>query len=89
MIGTNRTENAGFLFQRPGIAIWVAMSCALLCASAMGSNVTSNVIANNTPSYVGTAKNLRPEDPAKVIEVSIWLQLHNRSEFECAHGVPL
>ncbi len=82
MIGTNRTENAGFLFQRPGIAIWVAMSCALLCASAMGSNVTSNVIANNTPSYVGTAKNLGAEDPAKVIEVSIWLQLHNRSEFD-------
>jgi subtilase family serine protease len=37
------------------------------------------LIAHNTPAYVSTAKNLRAEDPAKTIEVSIWLQPHNRS----------
>jgi subtilase family serine protease len=40
------------------------------------------VVASNTPSYVSTAKNLGAENPSKVIEVSVWLQLHNRSEFD-------
>jgi len=58
------------------------MSCALLPASAVGGKL----VANNTPRYVATAKNLGAEDPAKVIEVSIWLQLHNRSEFDALTG---
>jgi subtilase family serine protease len=54
------------------------MSCALLSASTAGGKV----VARNTPRYVATAKNLGAEDPSKVIEVSIWLQLHNRSQFD-------
>src|SRR5271168_3713877 len=64
----------------------VTLSCVLSAAtaSASASAVTSGgkLIANNTPSYVATAKNLGAEDPAKTIEVSIWLQLHNRSQFD-------
>jgi len=44
--------------------------------------VEGRLVTNNTPSYVATAKNLGADDPAKLIEVSIWLQLHNRSEFD-------
>jgi subtilase family serine protease len=36
-------------------------------------------IARNTPNYVATAKNLGAEDPAKVIEVSFWLEPRNRA----------
>jgi subtilase family serine protease len=54
------------------------MSCAPLSASTVGGKL----VTNNTPSYVATAKNLGAEDPAKVIEVTIWLQLHNRSQFD-------
>jgi len=56
----------------------VVMSCALLPASTVGGKL----VTHNTPSYVASAKNLGAEDPAKVIEVSIWLQLHNRSQFD-------
>src|ERR1700722_5295514 len=75
----SRPANAYVIFQWPScFVVVVAMSCAPLSASTAGANV----IGNNTPSYVAIAKNLGPEDSAKVIEVSVWLQLHNRSQFD-------
>jgi subtilase family serine protease len=53
----------------------------LTCVSA-GAAVGEQLIAHNTPSYVSTAKRLGAEDPTKTIEVSIWLNLHNQSEFD-------
>ena len=78
MNNESRIANAGVGFGWLGVAVVVAMSCALLSASTVGGKL----IAHNTPNYVATAKNLGTEDPAKVIEVSIWLQLHNRSQFD-------
>src|SRR5271166_3650022 len=43
---------------------------------------TGQLVAHNTPTFVSTAKNLGPEDPAKTIEVSIWLNLHNRAALD-------
>ena len=75
----SRPAHASVVFQWLScVAVVIAMSCAPLLASTP----SSNLIANNTPSYIATAKNLGAEDPAKVIEVSIWLQLHNRSQFD-------
>ena len=54
------------------------MSCTFLSASP----AAGKLVTNNTPSYVASAKNLGAENPAKLMEVSIWLQLHNRSEFD-------
>src|ERR1700723_2759975 len=76
----SRPANADVVFQWLScVAVVIAMSCAPLSAS---TPTGANLIANNTPSYVATAKNLGAENPAKVIEVSIWLQLHNRSQFD-------
>jgi subtilase family serine protease len=74
----NETTNATISFRWLSVVVVVAMSCALVPASTVGGKL----IMHNTPNYVATAKNLGAEDPAKVIEVSIWLQLHNRSEFD-------
>ncbi len=74
----NMTTNAGVSFRWLGIVVLVVIGCALLSASTVGGKL----ITHNTPNYVATAKNLGTEDPAKVIEVSIWLQLHNRSQFD-------
>jgi subtilase family serine protease len=74
-----RPANADVIFQWLSyVAVMIAMSCAPLSAATAGATL----IANNTPSYVATAKNLGAEDSTKVIEVSIWLQLHNRSQFD-------
>jgi subtilase family serine protease len=56
----------------------MAMSSGPLHAANFGSPA----IANNTPAYVSSAQKLGPEDPRKVIEVSIWLQPHNRAQLD-------
>jgi subtilase family serine protease len=79
MISKTKAEKAGIIFQWLScVALVVAMSCILSSASTVGATR----VLNNTPSYAATAKNLGAEDPAKIIEVSIWLQLHNRSQFD-------
>jgi subtilase family serine protease len=64
-----------------GPALVTIAITALVSVSAAAA-VGSQLIAHNTPAYVATAKNLGAEDPAKTIEVSIWLNLHNRTEFD-------
>src|SRR4051794_27615519 len=44
--------------------------------------VPTHVIRNNTPRFVAKAKNLGREDPSKIIEVSIWLNPHNRGALD-------
>jgi subtilase family serine protease len=39
-------------------------------------------IANNTPKFAAGAKNMGPVDPSSTIDVSIWLNVHNRSELD-------
>jgi subtilase family serine protease len=39
-------------------------------------------IANNTPPYVSAAKNLGTVDPSTTLDVSIWLQPHNRGALD-------
>jgi subtilase family serine protease len=52
--------------------------CAALPAWAAGGRL----VAHNTPPYVTTATNLGTADPSRTIEVSIWLNPHNRSEMD-------
>jgi subtilase family serine protease len=57
---------------------------AIIASSTLSPAGTADgkLVAHNTPSYVATAKNLGAEDMSRVIEVSIWLQLHNRDQFD-------
>ena len=59
-------------------AVVALTAAAVLPASA----ATGQFIANNTPKFVTTAKDLGPENPSKVIDVSIWLNLHNREALD-------
>src|SRR5215470_11690543 len=43
-----------------------------------GLSATGKFIAHNTPNYVATAKNVGAENPAKIIELSFWLQPRNQ-----------
>jgi subtilase family serine protease len=61
-------------------ARWLFVVTLFLISCVLAS--ASSVIAHNTPSYVSTAKNLGAADPAQTMEVSIWLNLHNRSQFD-------
>jgi subtilase family serine protease len=67
------------------VAIIVALTATASSAQVyrletISHNVISGqLIANNTPSYVHWAKNLGAADPSAVIDVSLWLKVHNRA----------
>ena len=64
-------------------AIWLhVVVAALIAGVALPAKASGRLIAHNTPRYVFTAKNLGTEDASKIIEVSIWLNPHNRGEFD-------
>jgi subtilase family serine protease len=64
--------------------IWLGLSVVVLvaCLASQGIAATGRFIANNTPKYVPTSKNLATEDPAKLIEVSFWLAPRNRAALD-------
>jgi len=69
--------------------IWlslVVLSFVVLTLTAGASlpayAAAGQLVAHNTPTFVSTAKNLGAEDPAKTIEVSVWLNLHNRAALD-------
>ena len=77
--GKSKVADAGVVFR------WLSFVTAVVAMSSIflsASPGDGKLVANNTPSYVASAKNLGAENPAKLIEVSLWLQLHNRSEFD-------
>jgi len=75
-------------FQPPaGLRRWQTIPLYLILATLIAgvtlpANAAGRFVASNTPRYVSTAKNLGTENPSKVIEVSIWLNPHNRGELD-------
>src|SRR5580700_5445503 len=53
-----------------------------LGAALPATAIDGQLVAHNTPPYVASAKNLGRDDPSKTIEVSLWLNLHNRSDMD-------
>jgi subtilase family serine protease len=62
-------------------AVWLPLVALILFAcSALPMFAASGLtIVHNTPNYALTAKNLGSEDSAKTIDVSIWLNPHDRA----------
>jgi subtilase family serine protease len=59
------------------VALTLTLGAVLPANAAAGQ-----LVAHNTPTFVSTAKNLGAEDPAKTIEVSVWLNLHDRAALD-------
>jgi subtilase family serine protease len=70
------------------VAAVASLMCAMTSRGVAASAGNGRVVSGSTPAYVGTANNLGREDGTKVIEVSLWLQLHDRSQFDAlAHSL--
>jgi|HubBroStandDraft_2_1064218.scaffolds.fasta_scaffold01089_4 subtilase family serine protease len=67
---------------RRGLTILRYVLLATLIAGITLPAIAAGKLANHTPGYVATAKNLGTVDPAQTIEVSIWLNPHNRAEMD-------
>ncbi|MBV8569910.1 MAG: S8/S53 family peptidase [Acidobacteriaceae bacterium] len=50
--------------------------------SLLWATSSGQLIVRNTPTFVQQAKKLGPEDASMVIEVTVWLNLHNRAELD-------
>ena len=61
------------------ISLSLVVLTLTVCAVQSAHAAAGQFIAHNTPRYVATAKNLGAENPAKAMEVTIWLNLHNRA----------
>ena len=59
------------------VVLALTLGTTLAVSAAVGQSV-----ALNTPPYVATARNVGAEYPSKMIEVSIWLNLHDRAEMD-------
>jgi subtilase family serine protease len=59
-----------------------------ISGSSLGFGAVSGIDVptppHNTPRFTAAAKNLGPVDPSSVIEVSIWLNLHNKADLDIA-----
>jgi subtilase family serine protease len=60
----------------------VALLLAVPLVAAPPASVPGQLIAGNTPSFVAESKLAGPVDPAQTIDVSIWLNPHNRGELD-------
>jgi len=62
----------------------IAMTAALAAMTQVlpAAALAGRSISHNTPSYVSSSAYVKPEEPTKVIDVTIWLNLHNRGEMD-------
>jgi len=76
-------SSAHFDRTRTMVLSLVVLTLTLTLCSALPANAAvGQFVAHNTPGYAATAKNLGTVDPSKTIEVSIWLNAHNRGEMD-------
>src|SRR5271169_2735155 len=69
--------------RRPRKLWLVVLVVTLIASTALPALAASGqYITHNTPRYVSTAKNLGTANPSKTIEVSVWLNPHNRSQMD-------
>jgi subtilase family serine protease len=62
--------------------VYLALAFGLAGFGSTQAGVSSQVIANNTPRFVSTAKNLGPANTAQTIDVVVWLNPHNRADLD-------
>jgi subtilase family serine protease len=83
MNSKNKIGYRGTGLRRRPIACLSIVLVMLIAGSALQAAAASGqYIAHNTPPYVSTAKNLGAEDPNKNIEISVWLNPHNRGQMD-------
>jgi subtilase family serine protease len=60
----------------------LVVSIFILGSALIGYSASGQLISNNTPPFVRTAKEIGPADPSQTIEVTLWLNVHNRQQLD-------
>jgi subtilase family serine protease len=59
-----------------------AMLALTVLIASLASGQSSHIIAGNTPRLPSSAENLGPENPTKVISITLWLRQHNKADLD-------
>jgi subtilase family serine protease len=60
----------------------LVLAFSTLGTARIGYAATGQYIVNNTPAFVRTAPEIGPADASQTIEVTVWLNVHNRSQLD-------
>lgn len=60
----------------------LATSLLLAASTVAGAYGATGQLVGNTPSFVRTAAKIGPADPSETIEVTVWLNVHNRQQLD-------
>jgi subtilase family serine protease len=63
-------------------ALSLLLVSSILGAARIAYSATGQFIANNTPPFVRTAAKIGPADPSQTIEITVWLNIHNRQKLD-------
>jgi subtilase family serine protease len=64
-------------------AMWLCVGVTLIvCAALPAVAASGKYVLHNTPGFFATSKNLGAANPSEVIEVSLWLNPHNRGQMD-------
>jgi subtilase family serine protease len=69
-----------FGFQNLALSLLLASS--ILGTAPIAYSAAGQLIKNNTPTFVRTATKIGPADPSQTIEVTLWLNVHNRQQLD-------
>jgi subtilase family serine protease len=73
------SKNA-FRFQY--FALSLVLVSSTLGTARIAYSATGQLIKNNTPPFVRTAREIGPADPSQTIEITVWLNVHNRQQLD-------
>jgi subtilase family serine protease len=84
-VNDEKLEENGSYGQSPALRRYAAVLSLIACA-ALPLGAATQLVGNTVPKYVATAQNLGQVDTTTTIDVSIWLNLHNRSALDTLAG---
>ncbi|HEX7915031.1 protease pro-enzyme activation domain-containing protein, partial [Rudaea sp.] len=60
----------------------LAVLTSLCTVGAFAAQGGQDAIANNTPGFINKATNQGPLDPTSILQVNVWLKLHNQAQLD-------
>jgi subtilase family serine protease len=63
-------------------ALSLVLANFVLGTAPIAYSATGEFIKDNTPPFVRTAHKIGPADPSQTIEITVWLNLHNRRQLD-------
>ncbi len=63
-------------------ALSLVLVSSILGTARIAYSAAGMLIKNNTPPFVRTAREIGPADPSQTIEITLWLNVHNRQQLD-------